>query len=141
MSGNGNIKLVCLDTSLFIYFFEKNPQFYLPSKIYFQKLETNSVKAVTTMLTVIEVLSFTKIGLSEEVFLEAIFSLSNLTILEVNKTIAIEAARIRREYKFSLADAVQLATALYAKAKVFITNDEPLKKFKELKVILLSELK
>lgn len=93
------------------------------------------------MLTVIEVLSFKRTCLSEKVFLEAIFSLPNLTILEVNKNIAVEAARIRREYRFTLADSVQLATALYAKAKAFITNDERLKKFKELKVILLSELK
>lgn len=140
MNGNENTKLVCLDTSLFIYFFEKNPEFYEKSKIYFQKLEKGLIRAVTTILTVTEVLSFKVTIIPESVFVEALFTLPHLKIIEVNKDISIKAARIRREYKFLLADSIQLATASYAGAKAFITNDGRLKRFKELKIILLDEL-
>lgn len=140
MNGNGNIKLVCLDTSLFIYFLEKNPQFYDSARAYFSKLEKNLFKAVTTILTLTEILSFRNPIITEDKLVIEFFDTPNLTILEVNREISIESARIRRTYGFKLADSIQLATAKYAKAKVFITNDERLKKFKELKVILLKEL-
>jgi predicted nucleic acid-binding protein len=64
----------------------------------------------------------------------------NLTDLEDNMAISLEAARIRREYGLRLPDATQLATAIYAKAKAFITNDHRLKQFKEIKIITLEQL-
>lgn len=141
MSGNGNIDLLCLDTSLFIYFLEQNPKFYKASEVYFNKLEKRTIKAVTTILTLTEILSYENLIIPEDKIITEFFNTPNLTVLEVNQQIAVEAARIRREYKFKLADSIQLATAKYSKAKAFITNDEGLKKFKELKVILLSELR
>lgn len=41
---------------------------------------------------------------------------------------------------FRLPDSIQLATAKLNKAKAFITNDERLKSFKELKVVLIKEI-
>lgn len=61
-----------------------------------------------------------------------------LAVVEVNEEIADKTALIRRKYGFRTPDAIQLATAVQTRAKVFITNDERLKKLKELKVILLS---
>ena len=140
MNGNENIKLVCFDTSLFIYFLEKNPQFYDSAREYFSKLEKHSFKAVTTILTLTELLSFRNPIITEDQLVTEFFGTPNLTVFDVNRKISIEAARIRRIYGFKLADSIQLATALESGAKAFITNDERLKKFKELKVILLNEL-
>lgn len=141
MSGIASTNLVCFDTSLFIYFFEQNPQFYQTSKLYFQKLEKGSIKAATTILTLIEILSYKNLVVPEGKVIAEFYDTPNLTIIEVNREISIEAARIRREYKFKLADSIQLSTAKYARAKTFITNDDSLKRFKELKVILLTEIK
>lgn len=141
MSGNGNIDLVCLDTSLFIYFLEQNPKFYQTSEVYFSKLEKGTIKAVTTILSLTEILSYENLMIPEDKIIIEFFATPNLIVVEVNQAIAVEAARIRREYKFKLADSIQLATAKCARARAFITNDERLKKFKELKVILLSKLK
>lgn len=140
MNGNGNIDLFCLDTSLFIYFFEQNPKFYKQAEIYFRKLEKGSVLGITTILTLTEILSYKNLVVPENKVIIEFFDIPNLTVIEVNKPIAIEAARIRREYKFKLADSIQLATADVAKAKAFITNDNRLKSYKGLKVILLSEI-
>lgn len=141
MSGKGNIKLVCLDTNIFIYFFEQNPRFYQTARGYFEKLEKGLIKASTTILTLTEILSFRNPAIAEDKLVAEFFDTPNLTVFDINRIIAVEAARIRRTYQFRLADSIQLATAQYSKADIFITNDEKIKKFKELKVILLGELK
>ena len=57
---------------------------------------------------------------------EELTLIPNITIVEVDQTLAREAGRIRRQYKFMLPDSIQLATALDAKVDVFVTNDKKL---------------
>lgn len=138
----GKFKTVGLDTNIFIYFFEQNPEFSSRAKIIFDALSSGKQSAVTSIISLIEILSpdfLSKEAVSET---EAkFFDIPNLKILELDQTIGLKAAEIRREYGFRLSDAVQLATALSVKAKVFITNDQRLKSFKKLKVISLQDLK
>lgn len=135
------IKFVALDTNVFIYFFENNANFGQKAKLIFKKLTENQLKAVTNITSLAELLSSPK--LSNEAVKETkklFLSVPNLEIYRLDEVIAIESAQIRREYGFRLLDAIQLATAKYAKAGAFITNDAGLKKFKELKVVLLNEI-
>lgn len=130
-----------IDTNIFIYYFNENPEFGKTAKYIIDNLSAGRIKAVTSEVAVIELLSHPVLSKKaaremDKQFLE----IPNLGIAEINHAIAIEAARIRREYGFRLPDSIQLATAVSAKAKVFITNDEGLKKFKELKVITLDEV-
>lgn len=135
-----NHKRVAVDTNIFIYHLTRESPFHLKAVNLFGTIIKKKINLITSNITIVEVLSFdapeNQIKLLEKEFLQ----IPNLKITEVNNSIAFEAAKIRRLYNFSLPDAIQLATALSAKAKVFITNDERLKKFKELKVILLTEL-
>lgn len=136
-----NLKLVGVDTNILIYYFEDNPQFGEVAKEFFDDLKNSRLRAITSIMAVVETLS--KKGLPTDIAkdLEAdLFEIPYLSILEVNRKIGSQAARIRREYQFGLPDSIQLATALETKANAFITNDDRLKKFKELKVILLVEL-
>lgn len=136
-----NFKLVGIDTNLLIYYFENNPQFGEAAKNLFDALNHSKLQAVTSMIAVTEILS--KKGLPEDIakdLEEDLFEIPYLSILEVDRKIGTQAAMIRRTYQFGLPDSIQIATALSAKAKAFITNDDRLKKFKELKVILLKEL-
>lgn len=135
------MKQIYLDTSIFIYYFEKHPQFGPLSKPIFEKLFTNKLRASTNIITLTELLSAPYLEEKSIQEISGIFcSLPNLTVYEVNREIAIEAANLRRKYHFKLGDSIQLATAIVSKAKSFITNDEGLKRFSELKIILLSEL-
>lgn len=144
MSGTeqfGKFKTVGLDTNIFIYFFEQNPEFSVKAKVIFDALSSGKQSAVTSIISLIEILSPN--FLSKEAVRETeakFFDIPNLKILEIDKTIGLEAAAIRREYGFRLSDAVQLATALQSRAKAFITNDQRLKSFKKLKVISLRDL-
>lgn len=135
-------KLVSLDSNIFVYYFESNPEFGICVKEIFLLLEKNKLKAVTSVTTLIELLSRKELDDHQLDLLRERFStVPNLQTFDINEELALEAARIRREYKFKMPDAIQLATAINQKAQAFITNDDGLKKFKEIKVLLLSEVK
>ena len=61
-------------------------------------------------------------------------------MLDINADIAKKTAEIRAKYGFKTPDAIQLASALHSDSIFFITNDNQLNKFKELKVILVDQL-
>lgn len=134
------VKIIGIDSNIFSYQFHQEPTFGPLVKRVFDDLSSYKLKAVTSIITLTEVLSVeaqpTKIKQLEHLLLRA----TNVAILEVDLDIAREAAKIRREYGFRTPDAIQLATAIQAKAKVFITNDKRLKNFKKIKVILVTEL-
>lgn len=134
-------KKVGLDTNIFIYYLQKHPQFGPTVKHLFLSLSKSKEEVVTSVISLTEILSIkapaSLINLLQHEFLSIPF----VNIIPVNNGIAIEAARLRRKNNLSLPDSVQLATTLETGAKAFITNDGRLKKFKELKIILLSEIK
>lgn len=138
MSGIANLKLVGLDSNLFIYHFENNPNFVPFTIKIFDRLSKGTLKAVTSTVSVMEALSYPAPSAVIKNIQEAFETIPNLNICDVDYKIALEAARIRREHKFHLADSIQLATALISKAQAFVTNDRRLKKLRQLPIILLS---
>ncbi|HSW88174.1 MAG TPA: PIN domain-containing protein [Candidatus Saccharimonadales bacterium] len=137
MNGIEN-NIIGLDTNIFIYYFEENPLFLTLVDKLFKDLEKNKFKAITSVISLTETLSFPKLPDNKIEFLHKGFSeLSNFTIIDVTETIAVEAAKLRRKYHFRLGDAIQIATAIQAKADIFITNDERLTTCKEMKIRLL----
>ncbi|HBQ50519.1 hypothetical protein A3B42_00420 [Candidatus Daviesbacteria bacterium RIFCSPLOWO2_01_FULL_38_10] len=133
--------LIGLDTNIFSYQFHQDPQFGLLTKKIFDELSKDNLQAVTSVVTLIEILSV-RVSLSKVKQLKELFLRTpNLSILDVNHEIALEAAAIRRKYGFRTPDAIQLATAKLNRAKAFVTNDERLKNYLGLKIILLSAIK
>lgn len=139
MSGISNIKLVGLDSNIFIYQFEEHPEFSKSTNIIFEKLAKNKLRAVTSITSLIETLSYPSPP-GVIIKIQEGFAIPNLTVAVVDEQIGLETARLRREYGLRLGDAIQLATAKIAKVQAFITNDKRLKQFKELKIILLKDL-
>lgn len=140
MNGSTSSKRVALDSNLFIYHFEDNPQFSLYTSKIFQQLSRGEIKAITSVISITETLSYPLPKRVINEITEAFLNLSNLGFIEVDQRIAFEAAKIRREYGFRLPDSIQLATAIEGKAKAFISNDKRLRKFKKLKIILLNQI-
>lgn len=139
MNGIANLKLVGLDSNLFIYHFENNPKFSVFSVKVFDKLSKGTLRAVTSIISVIETLSYPAPSAVVKNIQEAFATIPNLNIMDVDHKIALEAARIRREYKFRLPDSIQLATALAGRVQAFITNDHKLKSFKKIPIVLLNQ--
>lgn len=140
MNGTKKLKNIALDSNVFIYNLEENVEFLKFTNIIFERLLSGKLKATTNIISLTEILSFPGTADKEEDLIQEFILIPNLEIIDVNSEIAIEAARIRRKYKFRLPDAVQLATAKIGKAQVFITNDDRLARFKELKVIMLKKI-
>ena len=69
-----------------------------------------------------------------------LLDIPNLEFISIDHRLALEASRIRRKYGFRLPDSIYLATAIFGKADAFVTNEEKLKKFKDLKIILLKDI-
>jgi predicted nucleic acid-binding protein len=135
MSGMKN-SLVGVDTNIFIYFFEKNPYFAKKVESFFYDLARDKKRAVTSIITQIELLSLTEKS-SESKLLQLFLGVNNLEVFPVEAGIASLTAELRRKYGFSTPDAIQLATAIKQDCDYFLTNDKRLQKCKEIKVKLL----
>jgi len=133
-------KVLALDTNIFIYHFESNPQYIPFTSAIFTSFVKAANRGITSIISVLEVLSYPA---PEKLIKEReddFKTLPHFTVYDINHKIGLEAARLRREYKIRLPDAIQLATAIYGKADVFITNDAKIRNFNEVKVILLEEV-
>ena len=136
-------KIIGLDTMVFIYHFEEN-QLYSPLTFsIFESLEKGNFNAITSILTLLEILVKPKKEnnlLLTERYKLLFETFPNLQVKELNENIADIASSLRAKYNINPPDAIQIATSLEAKADIFITNDTSLKKVKEIKVLLLSEM-
>lgn len=108
----------------------------------FSRLQENKLSAVTSVLTLSEILAFERVQKDIVLFEKTKNKLTttpNLTILPVDEQIAQASAILKQTYKLTLPDAIQLATALITNQKAYITNDDRFKKCKEIKILLLDE--
>lgn len=140
MNGIQSLKkfnLIALDTNIFIYHFHNYQRLSGLADEIFLDLAENKLKAVTSLITLVELLSLKAPEPEIHELKNAFYSAPNLSVLAFDQDSAIEAARIRREYKFRLPDSIQLATALIGKAEAFVTNDQRLTNFKKLPIVLL----
>jgi len=136
-------KIIGLDTMVFIYHFEEN-QIYSPLTFsIFDSLEKGNFNAVTSILTLLEILVKPKRennSILTERYKILFETFPNLQVKELNENIADIASSLRANYNINAPDAIQVATSLEVQADVFITNDTSLKKITEIKVLLLSEM-
>lgn len=131
--------VVGLDSNIFIYHFQRHPEFGPVAKKVIKAIAKKQDQGVTSIISLLELLSLDDDDVLINSLKMSYLGLSNIKTLNVDQEISLEAARIRRTYRFRTSDSIQLATALIYKADKFITNDQKLKKFTELKIELLSE--
>jgi len=131
---------VGLDSAIFIYHFEEHPRYKALCAEVFDLMEAGAIQVVTSTVTLIEVLvqPLTK-GAQElssryEQYLQ--FGPS-LTLRSLDPDLALRAARLRAHYQIRTPDAVQLAAAIEFGARLFLTNDDRLRKVTEIEVVVL----
>ena len=134
-------KKAFLDTNIFIYLIEENKLYLNQVDKLLIFLEQNRYEIITSTLTLGEIL--TKPYKDNRVDLVKIYQefFEDIKLIELNAQIASLFAQIRANYGIKTPDAVQLASAIYSKSDLFVTNDDKLSKFNsnKCKVILLSE--
>ncbi|RLA73566.1 MAG: PIN domain nuclease [Epsilonproteobacteria bacterium] len=135
-------KLAFLDTNIFIYLIEENPLYLKQVYKLLDFLEKNDYEIITSTLTLGEIL--TKPYKDKRMDLVKTYKafFTEMKLIELNSEIASLFAKVRADYKIKTPDAVQLASAVYAKANLFVTNDDRLSRFEseECRVVLLGEV-
>jgi len=133
---------VFLDTCILIYFLEDHKYFGQPAKKILEQVEEGHMRAEISVLTMTELLTGPYRVDNDLLALEyhaLFYYFPNLKLVDVNLDIAVEAARIRGSYDFAVPDSILLASALHTKVDAFITNDQKLFQFPELKVFELNQ--
>jgi predicted nucleic acid-binding protein len=137
-------KVVGVDTTLFIYFIERNPTYVDIVRAFFQVVDRGECKAVTSVISLLEVLVVPfRNGDMDLVrqYNDILFDTEGLSTVSLSPVIAEEAARLRASYTLRTPDSIQMATAIVQGATVFITNDKQLPSLPNLKKLMVDDLK
>lgn len=136
-------EIVGLDTAPLIYFIEKHTTYHPLLRPFFVAVADGECTVVTSTITLVETLVHpirTNHGELAQRYQEILLNAPHITTYGLSPDIAPKAAEIRANHNIRTPDAIQLATAVYAGATYFLTNDRALQKFPQLKVIIVDDL-
>jgi uncharacterized protein len=131
---------VAVDTSAFIYFIEEEPRFLPVIRPLFVEADRGARRLVTSALTLLEVLVVPyRAGdapLAERY--EALLTRSSgVRLIDVTREQIKAAAQLRAATGIKTPDALQMAAALAARCRTFVTNDRRLPRMPGLRVVEL----
>jgi len=135
---------IAIDTSIFIYYLEANPAYVDMAGEVFAWLERTPHTAVTSSLTMTEVLVQPYRDTNETLVNEYYGLLSlfpNLDWVAPDLAIADTAAQIRAYHRLRTPDALQAATAMCRGATALLTNDPDFSRVPEIEVGVLDRLR
>ena len=118
--------MVALDTNVYIYFLENNPEFFTSAERAIKyALEGDSICVPT--ITLMEIIS----GVPDSMLIVDFFANPQFEVYDFTTPLAYSAGQLRYNHKsLKAADSIHIATAIENKATQFITNDERLSKLK-----------
>jgi len=135
--------LIALDTSVFIYQMEANVRYLPLTDHIFISLEGPDLKAVTSTITMTELL-VQPYRDSDDQRVDGFYGLlstyPNLGWISPNLEIADTAARFRALHRLRTPDALQAATAEHSGATGLITNDAVFERVKSFETLVLDRL-
>lgn len=135
-------QIIGLDNAPFIYYIEDTAPYADLIEPAFSLLETQKLRAVTSIITLAEILAKPLAGKKFALVDEIKFTLKTFTMLSmvlVDERLAEAAALIRARYAIRLPDALQIAAVIQSEATLFVTNDKRLKKIAGVEVLVLSD--
>ena len=135
---------IALDTSIFIYYLEANPSYVDMAGEVFTWLERTSNTAVTSSLTMTELL-VQPYRAGNEALVNRYFGLlslfPHLEWVAPDLAIADAAAQIRAHLRLRTPDALQAATAIRRGASAILTNDGDFARVSQIEVGVLDLLR
>jgi predicted nucleic acid-binding protein len=120
-------RLVFLDTMVFVYVLERHLVYSALAEIVLNKVEAGDLRAITSSLTLAEVLTGPAYAQNLEALNDYelyINHFPNLTIHSVEPKHARTIAQVRSSTRLRTPDAVQLAVAMAASVDAIIGNDQ-----------------
>lgn len=134
---------VALDTVTFIYFIEEHPRFLPPLVPVFEAIDEGRLAAVTSSLTLLEVLVVPyragNVALADRYEL-ALTRGRGLTLTDIDRGQLRAAAQLRSVYPgIRTPDAIQVSAALSAGCSAMLTNDRELPALPGLRILQLED--
>jgi predicted nucleic acid-binding protein len=133
-------KVIGLDTSIFIYFLENNMRYGPLAQVTINGIEKGKWQGVTSTITLMEITvrpwQLGRESVARE-YEAVLVHFPNLTIVDIDRTVARTAAQLRAKYNVAPPDALQVAASLSFGAKAFLTNDKRLSRLQELIDVLV----
>jgi len=134
---------IALDTSVFIYQLQSNSKYLAFTNPLFLWLERPGSTAITSTITMTELLVLPYREGDEQLandFYGLLSTYPNLDWIAPNLEIAELAARIRAAHRLQTPDALQAATAVHSLATGFITNDPVFARVEGFETLVLDQL-
>jgi len=134
---------IALDTNVFIYHLEANPTYSLLTGEIFTWIERGGHSAVTSTITMTELLGAPYRELDQaqvNSFYGLLTTFPNLDWTPLRLSIADKAAQIRAVHRLRTPDAVQAATAIAEQATGFVTNDPVFRRVSDFETLLLDDV-
>ncbi len=134
---------IALDTSIFIYQLEAHPRYLALTDPLFAWMERPNSRAVTSTITMTELLAQPYRKGDEELvnqFYGLLSTYPNLEWVAPTLAIADEAARLRALYRLRTPDALQAATAIRALATGLVTNDSVFERVAGFETLVLDSM-
>ena len=132
-----------LDTAPIVYFVEGNPDFHARCVPFFAAIDSGSIQAFTSTITLPETLvhPLRNGDVSRATaFRNLLLATQGITTVPLSVVVAERTARLRADYNLRTPDAAQIATALLTGCDAFLTNDERLKRVNGIRVIIVGEI-
>jgi len=134
-------EIVGIDTPIFVYFFQRNREYFERAQDLLRAVENGKFEAVFSSVGMIELFTGLKKQKRNDLVFEYKASLRDfphLTIMGMlNEEVVDIASGLRVKYNIATPDAIHIATAVNFGANKFITNDRALKKVKEITIELI----
>ena len=134
---------IALDTSVFIYQLEANARYLALADSVFSWIEKSGHQAVTSTITMTELLVPSYRDRDEsrvDEFYGLLSTYPNLRWIAPDLETADLAAKLRALYRLRTPDALQAATAIRAQATGFVTNDPAFARIGELDTVILDRM-
>lgn len=133
---------VYLDANVFIYALEGYSQFKSRVAALLTAIDRHDIEAVTSELTVAEVLvkPFRDRHAEQQAAYQRILQTTpTFHMVPVSRDILVTAAQLRGRFAVKLPDAIHAATSQQCRCSTFLTNDARFKTMSDLPVVLFSE--
>lgn len=135
--------LVFLDTSPFIYFLERHPDWFQYVENLFDQAYEKDVQIVTSIVSLIEICTLPARLNDQDLvsrYRHYFTKSKNILLHPVDLAVSEQAIALRAKYRLKTPDAIQLGTAIVCQAKFIVTNDQQWKQLTGQTVVTVKEI-
>ena len=134
---------IYVDANIFIYAMETDGERGVFARRWLRQVDSGQVEAVTSELTLAEVLPH-PLAVGDEVLANAYRRLltprATFVVAALDRTTILRAAEVRAALKLALPDALHVATAVEAGCTAFLTEDARMRTPDHLRKVVLAEI-